>query len=185
VLTAYDWSELEQEARAAGVTAFCAKPLFMSELYEVLSKAADGQEMLQEKALKLTETFDSHVRVLLVEDNFMNREIACEILEEAGASVVPAVNGQDALKKLENCAEGDFDVILMDIQLPVMDGYEATRRIRALSDPWKAQLPIIAMTANAFDEDRKNAQECGMDAHIAKPLDAAVFFKTIKSVMKR
>ncbi len=185
ILTAYDWSDIEQEAREAGVTAFCAKPLFLSELHEILAKAADGQVIQSANSLKLTESFDSHIRVLLVEDNFMNREIACEILEEAGAYVVTAVNGLDALKKIESCAEGDYDVILMDVQMPIMDGYESTRRIRALPDPWKSHLPIIAMTANAFDEDRKNAQEAGMDAHIAKPLDAAVFFSTIKSVMKK
>ncbi len=183
ILTAYDWSDIEDEAREAGVTAFCAKPLFMSELYSLLVRASSGEPCIQNRNLQTIGSFETQVKVLLVEDNMMNREIACEILMEAGAEVKTAVNGKEAVDFIMTAEEGGIDVILMDVQMPVMDGYEATRMIRAM-DGWRSKLPVIAMTANAFDEDRKTANEAGMDAHIAKPLDADLFFATIKNVLR-
>ena len=169
ILTAYDWADIEEEARAAGVTAFCEKPLFLSELRKVLAEPFRVQSE-QTPALPPKASFDGK-RLLLVEDNALNREIAVEILKEAGFLVDTAEDGVEAVEKMEQSAPGRYDLILMDIQMPRMDGYEATRRIRALPDPRKAGIPIFAMTANAFEEDRQNALNAGMNGHIPKPID--------------
>ena len=171
ILTAYDWSDIEAEAKAAGVTAFCSKPMFMSDLRETLmsaigQKQTDAtQELLPEKNVGF---MGKHI--LLVEDNELNREIALEILREYGFRVDTAENGAVAVEKVSTAAPGSYDLLLMDVQMPVMDGYTATRQIRALDDPARAKLPILAMTANAFDEDRRNALESGMTGFLSKPI---------------
>ena len=171
ILTAYDWSDIEVEAKAAGVTAFCAKPMFMSDLRETLmsalgQKPADAvQRLLPEKNADF-----KGKHILLVEDNELNREIAQEILREYGFLVDSAENGAVAVEKVSTAAPGSYDLLLMDVQMPIMDGYTATRKIRALDDPARAKLPIIAMTANAFDEDRRNALESGMNGFLSKPI---------------
>ena len=171
ILTAYDWSDIEVEAKAAGVTAFCSKPMFMSDLRETLMSALGQkltnapQELLPEKNADFK---DKHI--LLVEDNELNREIAQEILREYGFQVDTAENGEVAVEKVSTAAPGSYDLVLMDVQMPVMDGYTATRKIRALDDPARAKIPILAMTANAFDEDRCNALESGMNGFLSKPI---------------
>ena len=171
ILTAYDWSDIEVEAKAAGVTAFCSKPMFMSDLRETLmsalgQKPADAvQRLLPEKNADF-----KGKHILLVEDNELNREIAQEILREYGFLVDSAENGAVAVEKVSTAAPGSYDLLLMDVQMPIMDGYTATRKIRALDDPTRAKLPIIAMTANAFDEDRRNALESGMNGFLSKPI---------------
>ena len=171
ILTAYDWSDIEVEAKAADVTAFCAKPMFMSDLRETLmsalgQKPADAvQRLLPEKNADF-----KGKHILLVEDNELNREIAQEILREYGFLVDSAENGAVAVEKVSTAAPGSYDLLLMDVQMPIMDGYTATRKIRALDDPARAKLPIIAMTANAFDEDRRNALESGMNGFLSKPI---------------
>ena len=171
ILTAYDWSDIEVEAKAAGVTAFCAKPMFMSDLRETLmsalgQKPADAvQGLLPEKNADFKGKY-----ILLVEDNELNREIAQEILREYGFLVDSAENGAVAVEKVSTAAPGSYDLVLMDVQMPIMDGYTATRKIRALDDPARAKLPILAMTANAFDEDRRNALESGMNGFLSKPI---------------
>ena len=171
ILTAYDWSDIEVEAKAAGVTAFCSKPMFMSDLRETLmsalgQKPADAvQGLLPEKNADF-----KGKHILLVEDNELNREIAQEILREYGFLVDSAENGAVAVEKVSTAAPGSYDLVLMDVQMPIMDGYTATRKIRALDDPARAKLPIIAMTANAFDEDRRNALESGMNGFLSKPI---------------
>ena len=171
ILTAYDWSDIEVEAKAAGVTAFCAKPMFMSDLRETLmsalgQKPADAvQRLLPEKNADF-----KGKHILLVEDNELNREIAQEILREYGFLVATAENGAVAVEKVSTAAPGSYDLVLMDVQMPIMDGYTATRKIRALDDPARAKLPILAMTANAFDEDRRNALESGMNGFLSKPI---------------
>ena len=171
ILTAYDWSDIEVEAKAAGVTAFCSKPMFLSDLRETLMSALGqkltdaSQELLPEKNADFK---DKHI--LLVEDNELNREIAQEILREYGFQVDTAENGEVAVERVSTAAPGSYDLVLMDVQMPVMDGYTATRKIRALDDPARAKLPILAMTANAFDEDRRNALESGMNGFLSKPI---------------
>jgi len=171
ILTAYDWSDIEVEAKAAGVTAFCAKPMFMFDLRETLmsalgQKPADAvQRLLPEKNADF-----KGKHILLVEDNELNREIAQEILREYGFLVDSAENGAVAVEKVSTAAPGSYDLLLMDVQMPIMDGYTATRKIRALDDPARAKLPILAMTANAFDEDRRNALESGMNGFLSKPI---------------
>ena len=171
ILTAYDWSDIEVEAKAAGVTAFCAKPMFMSDLRETLMSALGqkltdaSQEILPEKNADF-----KGKHILLVEDNELNREIAQEILREYGFLVDSAENGAVAVEKVSTAAPGSYDLVLMDVQMPIMDGYTATRKIRALDDPARAKLPILAMTANAFDEDRRNALESGMNGFLSKPI---------------
>ena len=171
ILTAYDGSDIEMEAKAAGVTAFCSKPMFMSDLRETLmsalgQKPADAvQRLLPEKNADF-----KGKHILLVEDNALNREIAQEILREYGFLVDTAENGAVAVEKVSTAAPGSYDLVLMDVQMPIMDGYTATRKIRALDDPARAKLPILAMTANAFDEDRRNALESGMNGFLSKPI---------------
>ena len=169
ILTAYDWSDIEVEARAAGVTAFCAKPMFMSDIRNTLMSAI-GQKLAEDTILP---SVDSDFRgrcILLVEDNELNSEIAVEILNEYGFLVDTAENGVEAVQKVRNSTPGNYDLVLMDVQMPVMNGYEATKQIRALDDPALAGITILAMTANAFDEDRKKALKCGMDGFLSKPI---------------
>ena len=183
ILTAYDWADIEDEARAAGVTAFCEKPLFLSELRRVLAepfRAEPASEPAQPTAADL-----KGKKLLLVEDNELNREIALEILKEAGFVVDTAEDGAVAVRKIKQAAPGQYDLILMDIQMPNLDGYKATRQIRALPDAEKASIPIFAMTANAFEEDRQNALAAGMNGHIAKPLDVPHLLRVLADALKK
>ena len=171
ILTAYDWSDIEVEAKAAGVTAFCSKPMFMSDLRETLMSALGQNQTDAAQELLPQKNADFQGRcILLVEDNELNREIAQEILREYGFRVDTAENGAVAVEKVCTAAPGSYDLVLMDVQMPVMDGYTATRKIRALDDPARAKIPILAMTANAFDEDRCNALESGMNGFLSKPI---------------
>ena len=182
ILTAYDWSEIEVEAKAAGVTAFCAKPMFMSDLRETLMTAL-GQKKEQNNDGILPEAgFDfKDKHILLVEDNELNREIAVEILTEYGFIVDTAENGAEALEKVSTSKPGTYDLVLMDVQMPIMNGYEATKRIRKLKDPAIANISILAMTANAFDEDRKKALESGMDGFLSKPIVIEELVQALKN----
>jgi len=184
ILTAYDWSDIEVEAKAAGVTAFCSKPMFMSDLRETLMNAIGqtqmdaAQELLPEKNADF-----KGKRILLVEDNELNREIAQEILREYGFWVDPAENGAVAVEKVRTAAPGSYDLVLMDVQMPIMDGYTATRQIRALGDPALAKIPILAMTANAFDEDRRNALESGMNGFLSKPIVIGDLVQELRKIL--
>ncbi len=167
ILTAYDWAEIEQEAYEAGVTAFVNKPLFMSDLKKTLASCCNPEAVKPEE-----EKSDfSGSKILLVEDNEMNREIACEILGEYGFVLDTAEDGTVAVEKMKNAKPKQYDLVLMDIQMPLMDGYEATRRIRELPDKSVAATPIIAMTANAFEEDKQLAFAAGMDGFLTKPIE--------------
>ena len=179
ILTAYDWSDIEQEAREAGVTAFCAKPLFMSDLKSALLTANDLIDKAPKEEAPWQKVDFKGRRVLLVEDNEINREIAEVILTESGLEVETAPDGTDAVSMVEKCSDGYYDAILMDVQMPIMDGYEATRTIRAMSRKYAKNVPIIAMTANAMEEDKEKAIASGMNAHIAKPIDTELLMSVL------
>ena len=181
VLTAYDWSDIEEEAKEAGVTAFCSKPLFLSELRSCLYSIVNAES--EEEKTEAARRPRTHGRILLAEDNELNQEIAVEILGDAGFVTEVAENGQIAVDMLKNSEPGYYEVVLMDVQMPVMNGYEAARKIRALESPKLAAIPILAMTANAFEEDRREALENGMNGHIAKPIDMEVLFETLSQVL--
>ena len=180
ILTAYDWADIEKEAREAGVTAFCSKPLFLSELRDVLVKPLQARE---EKGTSKTAVDFTGKKILLAEDNEMNQMIAEAILTEAGFSLNIACDGNIAVQMMKDAPAGTYDIILMDIQMPTMDGYEAARLIRALDDKAKAEIPIIAVTANAFEEDRKLALESGMNGHLAKPYDIPKMMETLAELL--
>ena len=184
ILTAYDWSDIEEEARAAGVTAFCAKPLFMSDLKAALLAANNLIDNEEEAAAAWTLAVFNGKRVLLVEDIELNREIAEVILEEAGFVVESAPDGTDAVAMMEKSQEYYYDVVLMDVQMPIMNGYEATRTIRNMPRKDVKSLPIIAMTANALEEDKEAALKNGMNAHISKPLNMDIFIAVLKQFVR-
>ena len=186
ILTAYDWTDIEQEAREAGVTGFCNKPLFMSDLRNVLLETARACRGIvpEKKAEEKPITFEGK-RVLVVEDNELNREIAYEILSRAGFTVEEAADGSVAVEMLKARPEYYYDLVLMDIQMPIMDGYEATKAMRHLPRKDVTTLPILAMTANAFEEDKERALQNGMNGHIAKPLYIDVLYKTLQRVWQK
>lgn len=180
ILTAYDWTDIEEEAKEAGVTAFCARPLFMSDLKAALLAANNMDDERQAGEGKVWTRVDySGKRLLLVEDNELNREIAEVILEEAGFQIETAPDGTDAVAMVGASEEGHYDAILMDVQMPVMNGYEATKAIRAMQRRDTKNLPIIAMTANAMEEDKETALKSGMNAHIAKPLNMELLMSVL------
>ena len=184
ILTAYDWSDIEAEAKAAGVTAFCSKPMFLSDLRDALLTATGHAPKAAEPDVLPEAQADFHGRrVLLVEDNELNREIAVEILHEYGFLVDTAENGAIAVDKVRSSPAGRYDLVLMDIQMPVMDGYTATQRIRALNDPARAAVPIVAMTANVFEEERKRAFDCGMNAFLSKPLVIDALIAALQDIL--
>ncbi|MDD6810413.1 MAG: response regulator [Lachnospiraceae bacterium] len=172
--SAYDWSSIEGEARCAGADAFLSKPLFKSRIFEKFKEVILGEEIEKEKIDELNEYIAkdfSDKRILLVEDNELNREIACTILSETKVNVETAENGRIALEMVEKSEEGYYDLILMDIQMPVMDGLDATHAIRLLDRHDVKSLPIVAMSANAFSEDIIKSKNAGMNDHIAKPIN--------------
>jgi signal transduction histidine kinase/CheY-like chemotaxis protein len=180
ILTAYDWSDIEEEARAAGITGFVSKPLFMSDLRDVLTKACGHAPEPPKTEAK---EFDlSGKRMLLVEDNEFNREIAVDILTESGIAVEEAEDGSIAIDKLLQKGAGYYDLVLMDIQMPIMDGYTAARTIRSFEDKELANIPIIALSANAFEEDRQKALEAGMNAHLSKPINVDEMMETLSQM---
>ncbi|MBQ7503499.1 response regulator [bacterium] len=183
ILTAYDWSEIEEEAREAGVTGFCSKPLFLSELKNVLIEPFRSPTQDEKKDGGEEFSFEGK-RILLVEDNELNQEIAEEILKDAGFEVDIADDGSVAVDKLEKAEPGRYDLVLMDIQMPIMNGYEATAKIRGSANEAVASIPIVAMTANAFEEDKQHALQAGMNGHIAKPIEIAGLLNMLRSLLK-
>ena len=178
ILTAYDWTDIETEAIEAGVTAFCSKPMFMSDLRDSLMECLGKQEHKSNDRKSLNEKEDfKNKKVLLVEDNELNREIATEILKSYGLTVDTAENGKIACDMLQD--NSGYDIVLMDIQMPVMNGYEATGIIRNSG----SAVPIVAMTANAFDEDRAKALESGMDDFISKPINTAELVRVLEKFL--
>ena len=183
ILTAYDWSDIEVEAKAAGVTAFCSKPMFLSDLRDTLLTAI-GHTQTEAQDILPGKNADFRGRhILLVEDNELNREIAVAILHEYGFLVDTAENGAVAVEKIRTSDPGRYDLVLMDVQMPVMDGCTATQRIRALEDPARAAVPIVAMTANVFEEERKRAFDCGMNGFLSKPIVIEELVDALKDII--
>ncbi len=186
ILSAYDWSDIEVEAKEAGIQAFIEKPLFRSRLVyalkTVLAERGEGKRELP--AAELAQANYAGKRVLLVEDNELNREIADELLSYIGVEVEQAEDGRQAVDKVSASAPGHYDLILMDIQMPVMNGYEAARAIRALDREDAKRVPIIAMTANAFADDIREAKEAGMNDHVAKPVEIDKLLEALSKWMK-
>ena len=150
----------------------------------VAGSEADGETVREPERTESADLDFSRIRLLLVEDNELNREIATAVLTEAGFTLEVAVNGKEAVEKVAASQPGDFGAVLMDVQMPIMNGYEATKAIRALENPALSNIPIIAMTANAFREDIQAARDAGMNAHIAKPLDVAKMMKTLTQILR-
>ncbi len=180
IISAYDWSDIEEEARAAGAQGFISKPLFKSNLYLGLSRYVEGMLEDDEQETNAEKELDfGGLRILLAEDNDLNWEIAEDILTDVGFEVEWAENGQICVDKFKQSELGYYDAVLMDIRMPVMNGYDAAKAIRALDRP-DARLPIIAMTADAFSEDIQRCLECGMNEHVAKPIDIEKLMKLLK-----
>ncbi|MCM1523044.1 MAG: response regulator [Ruminococcus sp.] len=177
LMTAYDCSGIEERALDAGVSAFCSKPPLLEEIRNSLITVREKQSSAS------AERKSYSGRILLAEDNMLNQEIAEAILNEAGFTVEIAENGKIAVDMLKRSAPGYYKLILMDLQMPIMNGLEASMAIRALSDKQLAEIPIFAMTANAFEEDKQAALKCGMNGHIAKPIDVNILFDTLDKVM--
>ncbi len=182
ILTAFDWTEFEDDARKAGVSAFCVKPLFMSDLTSCLSTLSGKDENKQQDELNSDKIRSG--RILLAEDNELNQEIAEALLTEAGFEIDIAGNGKIAVDMIRSHEAGYYQVVLMDVQMPIMNGYEATRMIRKLDDKARAEIPILAMTANAFTEDKEAALASGMNGHIAKPININVLLKTLDELLQ-
>ncbi|MBD5641068.1 MAG: response regulator, partial [Desulfovibrio sp.] len=178
IISAYDLGAIEAEAKDAGVDAFIAKPFFSSTLHDALARATRQGVKKEEPEPAARHDFTGK-RVLLVEDNEFNREIGQEFLEMVNIEVEHAENGREAVEKLVASAPGYYDLVLMDVQMPVMGGYEATRAIRASSHPQARTIPILAMTANAFREDVAQAMAAGMNGHLAKPIDVKELYKAL------
>ncbi len=182
ILSAYDWGDIEEEAKNAGVNGFVSKPLFVSDLRTTLLKVCGkAEEPKEQESVVVNKDFEGK-RILLAEDIELNREIACVILEEAGFLVECAENGKEALDMVKNSVPGRYNLILMDIQMPVMNGYDATKAIRKLENKELANIPIIAMTADTFVEDRQEAMEAGMNGHLGKPIDIALLMETLSDI---
>ena len=182
LISAYDWSEFETEAREAGISGFISKPLFKSTLFYGLRQymgSEETQDQVSEQDIDMTGR-----RILLAEDNELNWEVARELLSNLGVELDWAEDGQICLEKFRKSPEGYYDVILMDIRMPHMTGYEVTKAIRGLNHPDALSVPIIAMSADAFSEDIQHCLECGMNAHIAKPIDVIELTRLLKRYLK-
>ena len=187
VLTSYDFSDIEAEAKEAGIDFFVAKPFFASNFRRAVAqlKEDDKVENIIAKEEAKTDISIAGLKVLAAEDNEINAEILVDLLEMEDVSCDIAVNGKEALDKFTSSKPGTYDIILMDVQMPVMNGHEATRAIRASSHPEAKTVPILAMTANAFDDDVKMALDAGMNAHMAKPVDIEKLKEMIASFRKK
>ena len=186
VLTSYDWSEIEDQAREAGINAFMPKPFFTSTFWQTIKPLFTGQD---ERAAAVDgegeKSVISGMRFLVAEDNELNAEILTEMMSIEGAECDVAVNGKEALEAFERSEPGRYDMILMDVQMPVMNGYDATRAIRASGHPEAKTIPIVAMTATTFAEDVRDALDAGMDGHLAKPINMEAVRELIGRIMSK
>ena len=178
IMTAYDWISIEHEAKLAGVNLLMSKPMFKSSLISAFSRAL-GEKEEQEQPVAAVEYDFTGKRVLLAEDNAINTEVAVMLLEARGFAVDTAENGLRALERFSKSEPGYYDAILMDIRMPLMDGLTAATNIRHLSNADAGSVPIIAMTANAFDDDIEKSKAAGMNAHLAKPIEPDRLYQTL------
>ena len=185
ILTSYDQAQVEEEARDAGVDAFLSKPFFLTSFRQKLDELLNPNISKSNKEDTGHESILSGMNILVAEDNEINAEILTELLNIAGAKCDVFENGKLAVEAFARSSPGQYQLVLMDVQMPVMNGYEATRRLRALSHPNAATIPVIAMTANAFAEDIKDAMDAGMSAHASKPIDMGVLEQTIRGVLEK
>ncbi|MCI8465583.1 MAG: response regulator [Lachnospiraceae bacterium] len=185
ILSSYDWPDIEEEAKDAGVDAFLPKPFFLTSFRQKVEELLchGHQDAGKKEALEEQESILKGMHILVAEDNEINAEILRELLDMAGASCDICENGRLAIETFEKSVSGQYGLILMDVQMPVMNGYEATRMLRKLEHPLAQKIPVVAMTANAFAEDIRDALEAGMNAHVAKPVDMAVLEQTIREVL--
>ncbi len=183
LISAYDWTEIEEEARLAGITGFISKPLFKSTLFQGLKRFAEAKPEPGELQQDRTVADWKEKRILLTEDNELNWEVASTLLQEYGFDLDWAENGQVCVDMFRESPQGYYDVVLMDIRMPVMNGYEAAKNIRAMNRP-DANIPIIAMTADAFSEDIQKCLDSGMDAHVAKPLDMKEVLRVLQKYLR-
>ena len=171
VLTSYDWSDVETEARNAGIDAFMSKPFFVSTFLRTIKPMFFEKQVIEEPKNETSHSIMDGCLFLVAEDNEINSEILTEMLAMEGAKCELAVNGQEAVEMFKKSKPGYYDMIFMDVQMPIMNGYEATRQIRSCDHPEAKTIPIAAMTANTFAEDIRNALDSGMNGHLAKPID--------------
>ena len=183
MISAYDWSDIEEDARKAGVNGFISKPLFRSTLYHKLNELLGITT--QEQRPEGDDTDIAGMNILVAEDNDVNWEIISMLLQMHGITSERAENGQLTVERMQRAAQGEFDLIFMDIQMPVMNGLEAAKAIRALEDPWASGIPIIAMTADAFSENVAECLAAGMNGHIAKPVDMKLVLKEIRRIKEK
>ena len=181
IVSAYDTSEMENEAVNAGADMFVSKPLFQSTIFNLLVQMMGGKLGLGAMPFSSYD-FSGH-RALLAEDNPINSLVARELLRMIKLDCDLAENGKEAVEKFSNAAPGTYDLILMDIQMPILDGYGATRAIRALPRPDGKTIPIFAMTADAFTEDVSAALTSGMNGHLSKPINVAKLYTTVAGVI--
>ena len=180
LISAYSYSDVEEQAKEAGVSGFLSKPLFRSTLYDKISEILGT-----EKKFVIQESDNSDLEglsILVAEDNDINWEIISTLLSMYGITTERAENGRVALEKVKSAEKGAYSLIFMDIQMPEMNGLDATRAIRALDDPWASKVPIVAMTADAFAENVSECLDAGMQGHIAKPIDIKLVIKTIRKI---
>ena len=185
VLTSYDWSDIETEAREAGINAFMPKPFFVSTFWQTIEPLFACEDTEKERPAETDAKVMEGRMFLVAEDNEMNAEILTEMLRMEGANCELAENGEKAVEMFEKSEPGRYDMIFMDVQMPVMNGYEATKKIRASSHPEAKTIPIAAMTANTFSEDVRNALDSGMDAHLAKPIDMEAVKEIVRELLKK
>jgi CheY-like chemotaxis protein len=180
LISAYDYSDVEKEAKEAGASGFLTKPLFRSTLYDKLSEILGKEKETSESENEYSDL--EGLNILVTEDNEINWDIISTLLSMYGINIERAENGLVAVEKMKQAEKGKYMLIFMDIQMPVMNGLEATREIRKLSDPWASSIPIIAMTADAFSENITECLEAGMNGHIAKPIDIKLVLKEIRRI---
>ena len=180
LISAYDWSDIEDRAKAAGANGFVSKPLFRSTLYDKINELIGKESVSQEPEDGYSDLQGLHI--LVAEDNDINWEIISAMLSMFGITTEWAENGRVCVERMRAAAEGSYELIFMDIQMPEMNGLDATRAIRKLENPWAASIPIVAMTADAFSENITECLDAGMNGHIAKPVDIKLVIKEIRRI---